>query len=64
MKRRGNLLEIIEDAKPIIDETYLQTARRLQQSRKPLYGLNKSKLIKGNPVIRIPERFAPTAYPS
>jgi len=53
-------LNIIEAATPLDGDDYIPTARKLQQSRRPLYALNKPKLIKGSPVIRIPERFENT----
>lgn len=59
MKRRGNLLNIIEAATPLEGDSYFPTARKLQQNRRPIYALNKPKMIKGDPVVRIPERFAP-----
>ena len=58
MARRGNLLKIIEAATPLEGDSYFATARKLQQNRRPIYALNKPKMIKGNPVVRIPERFA------
>ena len=58
MKRRGNLLNIIEKATPIDGDSYFPTACKLQQSRRPIYAINKPKLIKGNPVVTIPERFS------
>ncbi|MCF6271712.1 MAG: glycosyltransferase family 2 protein [Rhodobacteraceae bacterium] len=58
MKRRGNLLNIIEKATPLEGDSYFSTARKLQQNKRPLYALNKPKMIKGDPVVRIPERFA------
>lgn len=58
MKRRGNLLHIIESATPREGDSYLPEARALQQKKRPLYALNKPGMIKGNPVVRIPERFA------
>ncbi len=60
MERRGNLLNIIEKADPLDGESYIPEARALQQKKRPLYALNKPKMIRGNPVIRIPERFANT----
>ena len=60
MARRGNLLHIIEKSTPLDGDDYIPTARKLQQNRRPLYALNKPKMIKGSPVIRIPERFANT----
>lgn len=60
MARRGNLLNIIEKATPFEGDAYMPIARKLQQSRRPLYALNKPKMIRGNPVVRIPERFAET----
>ncbi len=58
MKRRGNLLNIIEAATPLDGDSYMPTARKLQQNRRPIYALNKPKMIKGSPVVRIPERFS------
>lgn len=58
MKRRGNLLNIIENATPIEGDSFFSTARKRLQYRRPLYALNKPKPIKGNPVVEIPERFA------
>ncbi len=58
MERRGNLLNIIEAATPLEGDSYFATARKLQQNRRPIYALNKPKMIKGDPVVRIPERFS------
>jgi len=60
LKRRGNLLNIIESATPLDGDSYIPEARKLQQFRRPIYALNKPWLIRGNPVIKIPERFART----
>ncbi len=57
LKRRGNLLNIIAAATPLDADTYFPIARKLQQSRRPIYALNKPKMIKGNPVVNIPLRF-------
>ncbi len=57
MKKRGNLLKIIANATPLDGDTYFPVARNLQQTRRPIYALNKPKMIKDNPVVNIPLRF-------
>ncbi len=47
MKRRQNLLDLIANATPLDGDTYFSIARNLQQSRRPIYALNKPKMIKG-----------------
>lgn len=58
MERRGNLLDIIAKAVPKDGDEYFPKARSMQQYRRPLYAINKPKMIAGNPVVRIPDRFS------
>ncbi len=58
LDRRHQLFSIIERAKPVDGDQYFEEARRLESTRRPLYALNKPAMIKGEPVVVIPERFS------
>lgn len=57
LSRREALFKIITKADPMDGDTYFTQARRLQHRRRPLYALNKPGMIRGNPVVKIPDRF-------
>ena len=57
LTRREALFKIIAEADPIDGDEYFDEARERQRKRRPLYALNKPGMIRGNPVVQIPERF-------
>ncbi len=57
LERREKLFKIISESTPIKGDEYFEEARRLQTKRRPLYAINKPAMIKGDPVVIIPERF-------
>lgn len=57
LERREKLFKIIAQSTPIEGDEYFDEARRLQTKRRPLYAINKPAMIKGDPVVIIPERF-------
>lgn len=57
LSRREALFKIIAESEPMEGDEYFDEARQRQTKRRPLYALNKPGMIRGNPVVRIPERF-------
>ncbi len=57
LSRREALFKIIAEAEPLAGDAYFAEARQRQSRRRPLYALNKPGMIRGNPVVKIPERF-------
>ncbi|WP_421701349.1 glycosyltransferase family 2 protein [Aliiroseovarius sp.] len=57
LERRERLFKIIDESTPMPGDDYFPTARRLQTWRRPWFAWNKPAMIKGDPVIEIPERF-------
>lgn len=58
LSRRERLFEIIANATPRDADAFLPIARRRQTWRRPLYAWNKPAMLPGDPVVRIPARFA------
>lgn len=58
LERRHRLFAILKENEARDGDDYFAEARRLEKRRRPLYALNKPGMIKGDPVVRIPERFA------
>ncbi|MGE4610731.1 MAG: glycosyltransferase family 2 protein [Paracoccaceae bacterium] len=57
LSRREALFKIIAESEPVDGDAYFPTARKLQTYRRPIYAFNKPGMIRGNPVVKIPERF-------
>jgi|LGOV01.1.fsa_nt_gb hypothetical protein len=57
LSRREALFKIIAEADPMEGDAYFEEARQRQRRRRPLYALNKPGMIRGNPVVKIPDRF-------
>ncbi len=57
LSRREALFKIIAESDPVEGDAYFEEARRRQRLRRPLYALNKPGMIRGNPVVKIPNRF-------
>lgn len=57
LSRREALFKIIAESSPIAGDEYFAEARKRQTTQRPLYALNKPGMIRGNPVVEIPERF-------
>lgn len=57
LSRREALFKIITEAEPLEGDVYMPVARRVQSLVRPLFALNKPAMIRGNPVITIPQRF-------
>lgn len=57
LSRREALFKIIAESDPKDGDEYFAQARKLQSTLRPLYALNKPGMIRGNPVVIIPERF-------
>lgn len=57
LTRREALFGIITQAKPLVADDYLPTARRRQTWRRPWFAWNKPAMIPGDPVVELPERF-------
>lgn len=57
LSRREELFKIIAESNPVDGDTYFEEARRRQTRHRPLYALNKPGMIRGNHVVKIPERF-------
>ena len=57
LERREKLFKIIEGSAPHLGDVYFEEARKLQQKKRQLTAWNKPRMIKGDPVIVIPDRF-------
>ena len=57
LSRREQLFKTVMESKPVDGDAYFAKARHLQTWRRPIYALNKPAMIKGDPVVQIPERF-------
>ncbi len=58
LERRHQLFSIIKNNEARNGDDYFDEARRLETRHRPPYALNKPAMIKGDPVIKIPQRFA------
>ncbi len=58
LERRMRIYEIIRKNNAIAGDEYFERARKLESFFRPLYAINKPGMIKGQPVIKIPERFS------
>ena len=57
LARRERLFRLITEAEPLEGDAYFPIARRTQTWRRPIFALNKPAMIRGDPVVRLPERF-------
>lgn len=57
LQRRERLFKIITEAEPKDGDSYFPIARRRQTWRRPLHALNKPGMLRGDPVVTIPDRF-------
>jgi hypothetical protein len=55
--RRYALFDLMKKSNPIDGDSFFARARHLLTWRRPFYAWNKPAMIKGDPVIIIPERF-------
>jgi hypothetical protein len=55
--RRYALFDLMKKSNPIDGDSFFARARHLLTWRRPLYAWNKPAMIKGDPVVVIPERF-------
>lgn len=55
--RRYALFDLMKRSHPIDGDSFFAKARRLLTWRRPIYAWNKPQMIKGDPVVKIPERF-------
>lgn len=55
--RRYALFDLMKKSTPIDGDSYFAKARHLLTWRRPIYAWNKPQMIKGDPVVKIPERF-------
>ncbi len=57
LARRYALFDMMKTSTPVDGDSFFVRARKLLTWRRPIYAWNKPAMIKGDPVIRIPERF-------
>ena len=55
--RRYALFDLMKRSAPMDGDSYFAKARQLLTWRRPIYAWNKPQMIKGDPVVTIPERF-------
>ena len=57
MQRRMQLFDLVRTEQALDADTFLPQARATQQKRRQFPAWNKPALLKGSPVVEIPERF-------
>lgn len=55
--RRYALFDLMKRSIPLDGDSFFAKARRLLTWRRPFYAWNKPQMLKGDPVVKIPERF-------
>lgn len=55
--RRYALFDLMKKSVPVDGDGFFARARKLLTWRRPIYAWNKPAMIKGDPVVMIPERF-------